>query len=58
MSIKEVLKKRASLIAIFIFLVTSLAFGLGYLMGYQGNRAPIVIEINESSGDIENVVLE
>ncbi len=29
---------------IFIFLVSTVSFGLGYLTAIQGNRAPIIIE--------------
>jgi len=44
MSIKELTKKKSLMLAIFVFLVTLLAFGLGYLAGLDFNHAPIIIE--------------
>lgn len=44
--IKEWIAARKNAIAVFIalFFVSSLSFGIGYLMAKETNRAPIVIE--------------
>ena len=44
MSIKKLAKKKSLVMAIFVFLATLLAFGLGYLAGLDFNHAPIIIE--------------
>ncbi len=44
MSIKKLINSPGARVAIFVFLTTLLAFGLGYLLGSEINRAPIVIE--------------
>ncbi|MBU2101337.1 hypothetical protein KKH05_01290 [Patescibacteria group bacterium] len=44
MSIKEIARRKTTITALFIFLITLLAFGLGYLTGHDANRVPIVIE--------------
>ncbi|MCR4260892.1 MAG: hypothetical protein NUV96_00920 [Candidatus Colwellbacteria bacterium] len=44
MSIKELSKKREVRIAILVFLLVLCAYGIGYIMGRDSNRAPIVIE--------------
>jgi len=36
--------KRVILIALLLFLIISLSFGLGYLLARETNRAPIIIE--------------
>ena len=36
--------KQEIVFALIIFLVSSVSFGLGYLIAQQNNRAPIVIE--------------
>lgn len=36
--------KRDAVIFVFIFLVSLLSFGLGYLVNREFNRAPIIIE--------------
>ncbi|MBI2592975.1 MAG: hypothetical protein HYW37_02405 [Candidatus Colwellbacteria bacterium] len=46
---KKKLSEPAVKIGILIFLVTSLAFGLGYLSAKNWNPAPIVIEKNSSN---------
>lgn len=43
-SIRKILQKRLFIAALFVFLATALAFGLGYLTALDSNRAPIVIE--------------
>jgi|GEM_PF-3429969 hypothetical protein len=43
-SIRKLLQEKSFLLVAFVFLVTLLAFGLGYLAGLNINRAPIVIE--------------
>lgn len=41
---KFFLYRRELVLALIIFLVASLSFGLGYLANYEFNRAPIIIE--------------
>ncbi|MEK7554457.1 MAG: hypothetical protein AAB518_00515 [Patescibacteria group bacterium] len=36
--------KREVVLFLFIFLVSTISFGVGYLMGLDQSRAPIVIE--------------
>lgn len=36
--------KQEMVLALIIFLVSSVSFGLGYLIAQQNNRAPIIIE--------------
>jgi len=48
MSIQRLTKNRMFLTALFIFLTVFLAFGLGYLMGSESDKAPIIIELNNS----------
>lgn len=36
--------KQEVVLALIIFLVSSVSFGLGYLIAKQNNRAPIIIE--------------
>jgi hypothetical protein len=38
--------KREIILGILFFLISTLSFGLGYLVAQEGNRAPIVIEKN------------
>ncbi len=40
------LKKREVILFILLFLISSLSFGLGYLLAEQNNVAPIIIEKN------------
>jgi predicted RND superfamily exporter protein len=44
MSIKELIKNKLVIMAVFVFLVVLLAFGLGYLTALNFNHAPIIIE--------------
>ncbi|MDD5710946.1 MAG: hypothetical protein PHV43_02505 [Candidatus Colwellbacteria bacterium] len=44
MSIRKLAKKEVLIMPIFVFLVTLLAFGLGYLAGSNFDHAPIIIE--------------
>ena len=44
MSIREWSKKKDVRIAILVFLLVFCAYGIGYIMGYDASRAPIVIE--------------
>lgn len=44
MSIKEWSKKKEVQIAILVFLLIFCAYGIGYIVGYDSSRAPIVIE--------------
>ena len=38
--------KQEVMLFVFIFLVSTISFGLGYITGHEGNRAPIIIEKN------------
>jgi len=44
MSIKEWSKKKEVQIAALVFLLVLCAYGVGYIMGNDSSRAPIVIE--------------
>ncbi|MBI3046522.1 MAG: hypothetical protein HYY86_03255 [Candidatus Harrisonbacteria bacterium] len=41
---KEKLKNRKVVLFLLLFLISSLSFGLGYLLAQQNNPAPIIIE--------------
>ncbi len=41
--------RRDIVIFVLFFLISSISFGLGYLMAYQGARTPIIIEKNSPS---------
>lgn len=41
---KKWLQKREVILFLLLFLITSLAFGLGYLLAQEGDRTPIIIE--------------
>ena len=43
---KNWLLKREVILFLLLFLITSLSFGLGYLLAKQNNIAPIIIEKN------------
>jgi len=43
-TLKEWLKKREIALFLLLFLISSLSFGLGYLLAKQNNVAPIIIE--------------
>lgn len=44
MSMQEWLKKKEIVAAILVFLLVLCAYGIGYIMGHDSSRAPIVIE--------------
>lgn len=44
MSIRSLFGKKEVQIAAVVFLLVLCAYGIGYLMGYDSSRAPIVIE--------------
>ena len=46
--IKELLAKRYVQIGFLVFLITILAFGMGYIIGRDGDKTPIIIEQNDS----------
>lgn len=48
-TLKEWLKKREIALFLLLFLISSLSFGLGYLLAEQNNMAPIIIE--KATGD-------
>ncbi len=48
-TLKEWLKKRETALFLLLFLISSLSFGLGYLLAEQNNMAPIIIE--KATGD-------
>jgi hypothetical protein len=43
-TIKSYLKKREIILFLLLFLISSLSFGLGYLLAKNENPAPIIIE--------------
>lgn len=42
--LKRVFTKRKVVLFLFLFLISSLSFGLGYLAASEYNKAPIIIE--------------
>lgn len=48
MSIKESFKKKEIQIAGMVFLLVLCAYGIGYIMGHDSSRAPIIIENTNS----------
>lgn len=42
----SILKKREVILFLLLFLISSLSFGLGYLLAEKDNVAPIIIEKN------------